>query len=822
MRNISTRGIFRKLLYILATFPLIFLFVIAFILNNMKINNDRERNVADNARLAAANLDITLTKILDITNFCATAPELIERVEIDAVASNCGRFASQVGAWVVIIELGELHRQIVNTRVAADRPLPTYSRENEREELIRLEMRSRGSGSPHIADVFHGIMLREPIVTAGQFLQLADGREAMLYVGMPAKTLSEQLSKLEVDGGPVFGLIDSSRDIASYSVGFERLNLTDAPEWINDTIKWGASLELPGPDRLSTTLDFNYVPLQSASDWIVVAFQPISSLENIHTPNSFSSMLILIGILCTAASLWIVSLREEGLRREAVALKDKALAARKNQEKSRLLASLAHDIRSPLISLIGSLELLKDKREPSGKNILPALESAESLLQLVDDILELSFLGSSDMTFHPSPCDLLQLTKSAQNNVQNLADQKGLVVRLKLDPDLPHVVDVDRLRLQQVLINLLTNAIKYTQQGEVILQVRVEDRKSDDITLEFAVIDSGVGLAAEDIPLAMREFGRLERQSDSEQKGSGLGLAIVQRLLTAMGTELCVESVVGQGSRFHFLLTLHAVNAECALSESKPLADFLILYAEDEPVIRQVTTKRLEDAGAKVVTAVDGEDALRLLCDVTPDFLLVDLQMPRLGGVGLIRRLRETSGKVGYPIFVLTSHISGPEAAEARSAGATAVFTKPIQVLALAAAKRARHGNYGKSTPKSSTTLKDDAEQLLDRAVIEDILAYKNRNEALALIAEFNVSIRTDFGAITDAINAQDMHQTAKIAHRAQGLCLVLGAKLVAKIWKDIEVTAAGPIDTATMARLVSELDSALDLTSKALREQCL
>jgi CheY-like chemotaxis protein/anti-sigma regulatory factor (Ser/Thr protein kinase) len=421
------------------------------------------------------------------------------------------------------------------------------------------------------------------------------------------------------------------------------------------------------------------------------------------------------------------------------------------------------------------------------------------------------------LSFHPTPVDLRQVATSVCDQIKRRADQKGLVVRVEFDPDIPPLVEADRLRLQQVLTNLLTNAVKYTERGVVTLQFRGEDRSSDHVTLDIAVLDTGIGLAQEDIPRILREFGRLDRPADRKEAGTGLGLAIVQRLLNAMGSMLKVESVPGQGSRFHFRLNLPILPADAWLNEAQQLADYMILYVEDEPVIRQLTAQRLQEAGAQVVSATDGEHALRLLTDVAPDLLLIDLQMPGLDGVGLIQQLHKSSPEIQYPIFVLTSHISGPKAADARAAGADAVFTKPIQVAALAAALRARHGNFGKSTPIAGGGHDIADEPLLDMEVVQDISAFKDRNKALGLITQFEETMRADFGAMSAALDTKDMRETAKIAHRSQGLCLVIGAKRLAGRLKRIEVKAADPASQAAMASLVSELDMILSFTSAEL-----
>lgn len=494
-----------------------------------------------------------------------------------------------------------------------------------------------------------------------------------------------------------------------------------------------------------------------------------------------------------------------------------AEAERRNREKSRLLASFAHDIRSPLISLIGSLELTGEGREPPNGQVRSARESAEALLQLVDDILELSFLGSGELTLHPSPVDLRQLAGALSGQIRPLAARKGLELRLELDPGLPVTIEADRLRLQQVLSNLLTNAVKYSEKGSVTLRIRHEGSASGCATLDVAVIDTGIGLAPEDVPRILREFGRLEREAERRETGSGLGLAIVQRILHGMGTALEVESAPGHGSTFHFRLTLPIPTGQALVDETRPLSGISVLYAEDEPVIRQVTLRRLEEAGARVISAVDGEDALRQLANATPDLMLIDLQMPGLDGVGLIRRLQEAAPDRAYPIFVLTSHISGPQAAEARATGADAVFTKPVQVAALAAAFRARRGDTGQSSPRTGATPDGADEPLLDPDTIQETISIMGPS----LVPEFEEKMRVELAALQAAIEAGDTTLSCEVAHRALGLCLVMGAISLASRLRHIEeaaiagdteiaralATGTGPILTLTLSKIRSALE---------------
>lgn len=284
-----------------------------------------------------------------------------------------------------------------------------------------------------------------------------------------------------------------------------------------------------------------------------------------------------------------------------------------------------------------------------------------------------------------------------------------------------------------------------------------------------------------------------------------------------MGTALEVESAPGHGSTFQFRLTLPIPTGQALVDETRPLSGISVLYAEDEPVIRQVTVRRLEEAGARVMSAVDGEDALRQLVNTTPDLLLIDLQMPGLDGVGLIRRLQEVAPDRAYPIFVLTSHISGPQAAEARATGADAVFTKPVQVAALAAAFRARHGNGGHSTPKAEDTAGDADERLLDSNIFLETSSTMGPSRMASLVIEFEKTMRADLAALHAAINADNMTLSREAAHRALGLCLVMGTvRLASRLRRVEEATVEG---NAEIARgLASGVDQILTSTLSEMR----
>jgi signal transduction histidine kinase/CheY-like chemotaxis protein len=796
-----------------ALLPGVVFALLALLINAYHEERVRAQRVADHARLAAASLDLRLDELLELTGFCASAPALTERVDFASVAENCGRYASRIGAWVVLIETGETHRQILNTRPDAPAVLPSYPRTEEQASLLALEAQSRASGAPGIANVFTGIIFPGGIVSTGQYLRLADGRSAMIYISIAAGALSEQLAGLASEGGPIFGLVDPSRRVVARSVGIDWTMFAAAPDWLLPVMETGAAgvaLAVPGPEVIGGTWDAGYHPLGVAPGWMAAAVQPTPAGGHLWAPASLPSAVALFGILLSGLLLWLVAGHDRAARRVAE-------AERRNREKSRLLASFAHDIRSPLISLIGSLELIGEGYETPNGHVRSARGSAEALLQLVDDILELSFLGSGELTLHPSPVDLRQLATALSDQIRPLAARKGLELRLDLDPGLPAIVELDRLRLQQVLSNLLTNAIKYTEEGAVTLRIRQDEVRAGHVALDLAVIDTGIGVAPADIPRILREFGRLEREAERREQGAGLGLAIVQRILTAMGTSLEVESAPGEGSTFRFRLTLPVATGKGAEDAARPLSGVVILYAEDEAVIREVTARRLEEAGAKVISAKDGDDALRQLGPVTPDLMLIDLQMPRLDGVGLIRRLKDVAPGRSYPLFVLTSHISGPQAAEARVAGADAVFTKPVQVAALAAAFRARRGDGRCANPPVSEPDGATEPPLLDPDTFHELTGILGQARASAVIRKFEATMRADMFALEAAIETADLKRTGDLAHRCLGFCLVMGAVALAQRLREMEL-AARDGNMVALQGLEGSVAACIEATSREMR----
>jgi signal transduction histidine kinase/DNA-binding response OmpR family regulator len=792
MRSLST---LRSAWLTLTLLPGLLLVIAAVLVDGRQRDAARLDRLASDARIAAEAIDLRLGKLLELTAFCASSPSLLEQVDLVDFARDCGRYATLIGAWAVVVELGETHRQVLNTRTTTGAPLPEYPRAGEFATLLELEARTRAGGTAGIAEVFTGPIARSGVITAGQYIRLADGRDAMLYISTDVGTLSGLLANLAGAGEAVFTLIDPSRRIVARSADIDRYLFAEAPVWMTEALETGttgALLDQPGPEAIGGTWDVGHHPPGVAPGWMAVAVMPRSEG---FLPSRLTAVplgLALLGLMLSGLSIWALGYRDRTERRLAE-------AERSNREKSRLLASLAHDIRTPIVSLLGALELAEEGGSPGPAPARTARRSAETLLQLVDDILELSFLGSEAYTLTSSPVDLERLAKDVIEEMRDSAMRRGLALRLDVTGPLPPAVEVDRLRLGQVLRNLLSNAIKYTETGTVALQLLPGTRDGGKLAVTFAVADTGAGIAPKDIPRVFREFGRLDRAVVSREPGTGLGLPICQRILRGMGSELSLESAPGKGSTFSFTLRLPVAAVAASDEAGQPLAGVTILYAEDEPVIRRVTARRLAMAGAEVIEAEDGAAALEHLTTRVPDLLLLDLQMPGLDGVDTLRRLSAGDVPVAFPVFVLTSHISGPRAAEARAAGADEIFTKPVQILPLAAALRARRGGHGAHTPALGAAPERAEEPVIDVREFQAVAETSAEECEEIILPRFRRDLRTETAQLGEALSAGRVEEARRIAHRVRGLCQVLGARQLAARFKGVE--DALERDDAAMAR---------------------
>jgi two-component system sensor histidine kinase EvgS len=376
-------------------------------------------------------------------------------------------------------------------------------------------------------------------------------------------------------------------------------------------------------------------------------------------------------------------------RQSAQLASAKRAAEAATQAKSLFLATMSHEIRTPMHGVLGTLEILgRTDLDPGQKHLLDTAEtSAEALLQILDDILDFSRIEAGQVTIDPTPVDLRGLVAGIVDLFAWQARQKGLRISSDVDPRVAPSVLVDGSRLRQVIVNLVSNAVKFTERGGVELGVEVIEADDNRQRLCFRVTDTGIGIAEADMKRLFQPFSQAEASITRRFGGSGLGLAICRRLVELLGGHITMAGLPEGGTqvRVECVLPLAKTAARVATPESDTPATAAVarnvLVAEDHPINRELVAAQLERLGHRCRIAGDGATALAMATTWPVDVLLTDLHMPGMDGHALIRTLRERGATLR--IVVMTADVMASERDRCMAAGADAFVTKPLRLAAL-------------------------------------------------------------------------------------------------------------------------------------------
>ena len=515
-------------------------------------------------------------------------------------------------------------------------------------------------------------------------------------------------------------------------------------------------------------------------------------------------------------------------------------AERSDAAKSEFLARVSHEIRTPMNGVLGLLEVVRaGKLEPEQARCLRmAHESARSLLRMIDDLLDVSKIEAGMLALEELDFELRPVLQQLRDLWSAEAQRRGLALELQISAEVPACVTGDPTRLMQVLANLVSNALKFTQRGSVRIRVeycpprRPGEGGVSETLVRFSVEDTGIGISAASQRQLFAPFTQGDRSISRRFGGSGLGLAICKQLVTMMGGEIALESAPGAGARFSFTLPFLVARTPTAgwqtSADHGPRAAARycgsVLVVDDSEVNREVAAAILATWGCAVRLAADGDAALESIREFRPDLVLMDCHMPHKDGAAVtceIRAWERSSGaEARLAVIGVSAALLREEQSRCRRAGMDGFLDKPLSLKSvgemlerwLPAAARPDRRAPGPAARRRGVSRRTGAAQrggrLFDHAQLQEMRAALGEGFG-SLAARFDVLSREQIGEMRAAIGRHDAQALQRIAHKLKGASSTLGARRLAAMCARLHHLACSG-SFATAARLAAHLEAEL------------